>query len=89
MKLFKSIESYTQTSLFLTVVFVMLALAYSMQTLKRDIHDIYVLHIHQSQQIDILLNIQLREARITDQEWFRETREKYKDITQYPDFSQP
>jgi hypothetical protein len=67
----------------------MWALSYNVMALKRDIHDIYVLHVYQSQQIDILLNIQLREARVTDQEWLRETREKYKDITQYPDLSQP
>tara|TARA_R110000803_G_scaffold157124_1_gene221576 strand:- start:4433 stop:4702 length:270 start_codon:yes stop_codon:yes gene_type:complete len=89
MKLLKSIAPYVRTAFLISVGVVMWALSYNVMALKRDIHDIYVLHVYQSQQIDILLNIQLREARVIDQEWLRETREKYKDITQYPDLSQP
>tara|TARA_R100001377_G_scaffold73895_1_gene50062 strand:+ start:2273 stop:2521 length:249 start_codon:yes stop_codon:yes gene_type:complete len=80
MKLLKSIAPYVRTAFLISVGVGMWALSYNIGTLKREIHNIYTLHIYQAQQIDMLLNIQLREGREVDQEWLLKTREKYKDI---------
>ena len=80
MKLLKSIAPCVRTAFLISVGLGMWALSYNVIGLKRELHDIYLLHIHQAQQIDTLLNIQLREVREEDQEWLRETRERYKDI---------
>lgn len=80
MKRFKAIASCVRTAFLISVGVGMWALSYNIITLKRELHDIYILHIHQAQQIDTLLNIRLREGREEDQEWLRKTREQYKDI---------
>jgi uncharacterized protein YpuA (DUF1002 family) len=55
----------------------MWTLTYSISDLKKEINNVYILHIYQARQIDILLNLRLRESREKEQEWLRETRERY------------
>tara|TARA_R100001377_G_scaffold22947_1_gene12378 strand:- start:2531 stop:2797 length:267 start_codon:yes stop_codon:yes gene_type:complete len=77
MKLLKSIAPYVYSVFLVTVTVGMCALAHSVNELKKEIHEIYTLHIHQAGQIDILLNIRLREGREEEQAWIEKTREKY------------
>jgi len=79
MKLLKSIAPYVYVAFLVTVAVGMYALTYSVNELKKEIREIYTLHIHQAGQIDTLLNIRLRESREQEQVWLQKTREKYKD----------
>jgi hypothetical protein len=44
-----------------------------------------MLHINQAKQIDVLLNLKLRESREKEQEWLRETRERYEKLNNHED----
>jgi hypothetical protein len=49
------------------------------RAIRKELEEIYILHIHQAKQIDVLLNLRIRESREEEQKWLRETREKYSD----------
>jgi type II secretory pathway component PulL len=49
------------------------------RAIRKELEEIYILHIHQAKQIDILLNLRLRESREEEQEWLRKTKEEYSD----------
>ena len=80
MKLLKSIAPYVYVAFLVTVSVGMYALTYSVNELKKEIREIYTLHIHQAGQIDTLLNIRLRESREEEQAWIQKTKEKYKEL---------
>jgi hypothetical protein len=42
----------------------------------------YTLHVYQAKQIDMLLNIRLRESREEEQAWIQKTKEKYHLLTE-------
>lgn len=77
MKLLKSIALYVRSVLLITIAIGMWVLAYNIHDIKKEINSVYTLHIYQAKQIDVLLNLRLRETREKEQEWLRETREKY------------
>ena len=77
MKLLKSIAPYVRSALLITIAIGIWVLAYSIHDIKKEINNVYILHIYQAKQIDMLLNLKLRESREQEQEWLRETREKY------------
>ena len=52
-------------------------LAYSIGELKKEIREVYRLHVFQAKQIDTLLNLRIRESREEEQEWIEKTKEKY------------
>ena len=80
MKLLKSIAPYVYVAFLVAVAVGMYALTYSVNELKKEIREIYTLHIHQAGQIDTLLNIRLRESREEEQAWIQKTKEKYKEL---------
>ena len=77
MKLLKSIAPYVRAAFLITIAIGIWVLAYSIHDIKKEINNVYILHIYQARQIDMLLNLKLRESREQEQEWLRETREKY------------
>jgi hypothetical protein len=77
MKLLKSIAPYVRAAFLITIAIGIWVLAYSIHDIKKEINNVYILHIYQAKQIDMLLNLKLRESREQEQEWLRETREKY------------
>lgn len=85
MKLLKSIAPYVRAALLITIAIGMWVLAYSIHDIKKEINNVYILHINQAKQIDVLLNLKLRESREREQEWLRETREKYDKINNQDD----
>ena len=85
MKLLKSIAPYVRSALLITIAIGMWVLAYNIHDIKKEINNVYILHIHQAKQIDVLLNLKLRESREKEQEWLRETREKYDKINNQDD----
>ena len=76
-QLIKSIAPYAYSAFLIAVAIGTSSLAYSIDELKKEIHEIYTLHTHQASQIDILLNIRLRESREEEQAWIKKTKEKY------------
>ena len=80
MKSLKSIAPYVYATFLVAVAVGMYALAYSVNELKKEIREIYTLHVHQAGQIDTLLNIRLRESREEEQAWIQKTKEKYKEL---------
>jgi uncharacterized protein YpuA (DUF1002 family) len=85
MKLLKLIAPYVRAALLVTIAVGMWVLAYSIHDIKKEINNVYILHINQAKQIDVLLNLKLRESREREQEWLRETREKYDKINNQDD----
>ena len=85
MKLLKSIAPYVRSALLITIAIGMWVLAYNIHDIKKEINNVYILHINQAKQIDVLLNLKLRETREKEQEWLRETREKYDKINNQDD----
>ena len=85
MKLLKSIAPYVRMAFIVSIAAGMWGLAYSINGLKKEMHQIYILHIHQAEQINILLNLQIRESREKEQEWLRETRDQYKRLNDQDD----
>mgnify|MGYP003151243783 FL=1 len=85
MKLLKSIAPYVRAALLITIAIGMWVLAYSIHDIKKEINNVYMLHINQAKHIDVLLNLKLRESREQEQEWLRETREKYDKINNQDD----
>lgn len=85
MKLLKSIAPYVRAALLITIPIGVWVLAYSIHDIKKEINNVYILHINQAKQIDVLLNLKLRESREREQEWLRETREKYDKINNQDD----
>ena len=79
-QLLKLIAPYSYPIFLVAVAIGMNTLAYSVGELKKEIHEIYTLHAHQASQIDILLNIRLRESREEEQAWIQKTKEKYKEL---------
>ena len=61
----------------ITVAVGMSSLAYSVNELKKEIREIYNLHVVQAKQIDTLLNLRIRESREEEQAWIKKTKEKY------------
>ena len=85
MKLLKSIAPYVRAALLITIAIGMWVLAYSIHDIKKEINNVYILHIYQAKQIDVLLNLKLRESREKEQEWLRETRERYEKLNNHED----
>ena len=85
MKLLKSIAPYVRSALLITIAIGMWVLAYNIHDIKKEINNVYILHINQAKQIDVLLNLKLRETREKEQEWLRETREKYDKLNNQDD----
>jgi len=79
MKLLKSIAPHMYVAFLIAVAVGMYALTYSVNELKKEIREIYTLHVQQAAQIDILLNLRLRESREEEQAWIQKTKEKYKE----------
>ena len=75
--IFNTLAPYIHTAFLISVAVGMWTLAYSISDLKKEINNVYILHIFQAKQIDVLLNLRLRESREKEQEWLRETRERY------------
>jgi len=80
MKLLKSVAPYVRAALLIAIASGMWALTYSINNIRKEITNIYVLHMYQARQIDVLLNLQLRESREKEQEWLRETRDRYEKL---------
>jgi len=85
MKLLKSIAPYVRAALLVTIAIGMWVLAYSIHDIRKEINNVYMLHINQAKQIDVLLNLKLRESREKEQEWLRETRERYEKLNNHDD----
>tara|TARA_R110002110_G_scaffold298481_1_gene512865 strand:+ start:1571 stop:1858 length:288 start_codon:yes stop_codon:yes gene_type:complete len=85
MKLLKSIAPYVRAAFLITIAIGIWVLAYSIHDIKKEINNVYILHINQAKQIDVLLNLKLRETREKEQEWLRETREKYDKLNNQDD----
>jgi|14BtaG_2_1085337.scaffolds.fasta_scaffold114348_2 uncharacterized protein YpuA (DUF1002 family) len=85
MKLLKSIAPYVRAALLVTIAIGMWVLAYSIHDIRKEINNVYMLHINQAKQIDVLLNLKLRESREKEQEWLRETRERYEKLNNHED----
>ena len=83
--IFNTLAPYIHTAFLVSVAVGMWALTYSISGLKKEINNVYILHIYQAKQIDILLNLRLRESREKEQEWLRETREKYEKLNNQDD----
>ena len=83
--IFNTLAPYIHIAFLISVAVGMWALAYNINGLKKEMRDIYILHIHQAEQINILLNLRLRESREKDQEWLRETRERYEKLNSQDD----
>ena len=83
--IFNTLAPYIHAAFLVSVAVGMWALTYSISGLKKEIHNIYILHINQAEQINILLNLQLRESREKEQEWLRETRERYEKLNNQDD----
>jgi len=83
--IFKTLAPYIRSALLIAIAAGMWALAYSVNDVRKEINNIYILHIHQAEQINILLNLQLRESREKEQEWLRETRERYEKLNSQDD----
>ena len=49
------------------------------RAIRKEMEEIYILHIHQAKQIDVLLNLRIRESREEEQNWLRKTRQEYSD----------
>jgi type II secretory pathway component PulL len=49
------------------------------RAIRKEMEELYILHINHATQIDILLNLRLRELRPEEQEWLRKTKEEYSD----------
>ena len=79
-QLIKSIAPCSCPIFLVAVAIGMNIIAYSVSELKKEIREVYTLHIHQARQIDILLNIRLRESREEEQAWIQKTKEKYKEL---------
>ena len=80
MKLLISVAPYVRAALLIAIASGMWALTYSINIIRKEITNIYVLHMYQARQIDVLLNLQLRESREKEQEWLRETRDRYEKL---------
>ena len=76
-QLIKSIAPYAYPAFLITVAVGMSSLAYSVNELKKEIREIYILHVFQGRQIDALLNLRIRESREEEQAWIKKTKEKY------------
>jgi|TARA_B110000902_G_scaffold199362_1_gene226322 hypothetical protein len=76
-QLIKSIAPYVYSAFLITVAVGMSSLAYSVNELKKEIREIYNLHVVQAKQIDTLLNLRIRESREEEQAWIKKTKEKY------------
>tara|TARA_R110000744_G_scaffold20622_6_gene54113 strand:+ start:163 stop:432 length:270 start_codon:yes stop_codon:yes gene_type:complete len=76
-QLIKSIAPYAYPAFLITVAVGMYSLAYSVNELKKEIREIYILHVFQGRQIDALLNLRIRESREEEQAWIKKTKEKY------------
>ena len=76
-QLIKSIAPYAYPAFLITVAVGMYSLAYSVNELKKEIREIYILHVFQGRQIDTLLNLRIRESREEEQAWIKKTKEKY------------
>tara|TARA_R110000744_G_scaffold41887_1_gene94977 strand:- start:199 stop:504 length:306 start_codon:yes stop_codon:yes gene_type:complete len=83
--IFKTLALYIRSVLLITIAAAMWVLAYNIHDIKKEINNVYTLHINQAKQIDVLLNLRLREVREKEQEWLRETREKYDKINNQDD----
>jgi len=77
MKLLKSVAPYAYPVFLIAVAVGMSSLAYSVNELKKEIREVYRLHVFQAKQIDTLLNLRLRESREEEQAWIQKTKEKY------------
>ena len=75
--IFNVLAPYVNAAFLISVAVGMWTLTYSISDLKKEINNVYILHIYQAKQIDVLLNLRLRESREKEQEWLRETRERY------------
>ena len=76
-QLIKSIAPYAYPAFLITVAVGMYSLAYSVNELKKEIREVYILHVFQGRQIDTLLNLRIRESREEEQAWIKKTKEKY------------
>ena len=76
-QLLKSIAPYSYPIFLVAVAIGMNILAYSVNELKKEIREIYNLHVVQAKQIDTLLNLRIRESREEEQAWIKKTKEKY------------
>jgi len=76
-QLIKSIAPYSYPIFLVAVAIGMNTLAYSVGELKKEIREIYNLHVVQAKQIDTLLNLRIRESREEEQAWIKKTKEKY------------
>jgi len=75
--IFNTLAPYIRAALLVSIATGMWVLAYNISDIKKEINNVYILHIYQAKQIDVLLNLRLRENREKEQEWLRETRERY------------
>jgi uncharacterized protein YpuA (DUF1002 family) len=83
--IFNALAPYVHAVFLISVAVGMWTLTYSISDLKKEINNVYILHIYQAKQIDILLNLRLRESREKEQEWLRETRERYEKLNSQDD----
>jgi uncharacterized protein YpuA (DUF1002 family) len=83
--IFKTLAPYIRSALLVSIATGMWVLAYNINDIKKEINNVYILHIHQAKQIDVLLNLKLRESREKEQEWLRETKERYEKLNSQDD----
>ena len=83
--IFKTLALYIRSALLISIATGMWVLAYNISDIKKEINNVYILHIYQAKQIDVLLNLKLRESREKEQEWLRETKERYEKLDSQDD----
>lgn len=80
LNIFKTLAPYIRSALLISIATGMWVLAYNIHDIKKEINNVYILHINQAKQIDVLLNLKLRENREKEQEWLQETRDRYEKL---------
>ncbi len=80
LNIFKTLAPYIRSALLISIATGKWVLAYNIHDIKKEINNVYILHINQAKQIDVLLNLKLRENREKEQEWLQETRDRYEKL---------
>ena len=83
--IFKTLAPYIRSACLISIAAGMWVLAYNISDIRKEINNVYILHMYQAKQIDILLNLKLRESREKEQEWLRETKERYDKLNNHDD----